>query len=611
MTGGSSSRSSAEALLAWVQLHPLAALATLVVLYVTYKLAFKPVLFPSALRDLPRPKRASYLLGQRLVEAKGLTYTHPATGESVEVRGPGDVTKHYARTLGSAVYVFPEPFGGETLHIADPYALNAILSDIDSFQSDLLRSSIIEFIVGNGIVTRYGDAHRKQRKLMSPAFSPAHLKALTPTFTAYAERMRSNISAELRGKGGKSVDLAEFLDCTMLDIIGMAGFGYDCRALEKGRQGSELSAAFNAVNQAAIDFGPGRALHLGLSALLYPRAATWPLSEANRRIAKVNRVMDRITMQIVADAKRRVEQEGEEISDKKDLLSLLVKSNLGAGAADRMTDREIGGQIQTFMFAGYETSSVTTSWALYFLSRHPHVQQKLRDLISATLRERKGVGLDDLVPADLGYDDVWCDELRYLDWVLAETLRLCPPVPGNDREAARDAVLPLMTPVTLKDGRKISQLHVPKGARVTIGIKTVNYDPNLFGPDADEFNPDRFANLPQAHANAKLPPYNTYSFIGGPKSWYVPPSSSLLRRRTCADSMLLSRWDSIGAKFALTEMKVLLIVLLGRFAFAPVPGVTIRQHQALIVRPRVESASEGPAAGMPLIVTPLSQSTSS
>ncbi|KAI3482985.1 hypothetical protein L1887_54105 [Cichorium endivia] len=79
MTGGSSSRSFAEALLAWVQLHPLAALATLVVLYVTYKLAFKPVLFPSALRNLPRPKRASYLLGQRLVEAKGLTYTHPAT----------------------------------------------------------------------------------------------------------------------------------------------------------------------------------------------------------------------------------------------------------------------------------------------------------------------------------------------------------------------------------------------------------------------------------------------------------------------------------------------------------------------------------------------------
>ncbi len=69
--------------------------------------------------------------------------------------------------------------------------------------------------------------------------------------------------------------------------------------------------------------------------------------------------------------------------------------------------------------------------------------------------------------------------------------------------------------------------------------------------------------------------------------------------------------DSIGAKFALTEMKVLLIVLLGRFGFAPVPGVTIRQHQALIVRPRVESASQGPAAGMPLIVTPLSHTTSS
>lgn len=509
-----------QVLVGWALQRPFASAFTLLVLWITYKLAIKPVIFPSPYRHLPRPERASYLLGQRVVEAKGLTYIDPATNKPITVSGPGDVVKHYARTLDTSVFVFPEPFGGETLYIADPYALNAVLADIDKFQSDLLRSTIIEFIVGNGIVTRYGDAHRRQRKLMAPAFTPAHLKGLTPIFSKYADLMCAKIAAAAKGDNGQgSVDFAEYLDCTMLDIIGMAGFGYPCRALEKGRDGSELSSAFNSVNQAAIDFGLGRAIHLGLSALLYPRASIWPLSEANRRIQKVNKVMDRITMGIVRDAKQSVVKEGEDLGDKKDLLSLLIKSNLGAGASERMTDREISGQIQTFMFAGYETSAVTTSWALYFLSCHPDVQDKARACIAETIKERKGVGLDELTADMLEYDDVWCDELKYLDWILAETLRLCPPVPGNDREAMADVVVPLMTPIKLSNGTAVDKLLIKKGSRLTIGIKTVNYDKRLFGEDADEFRPDRFADLPTTHTDAKLPPYGTYSFVGGPKSW--------------------------------------------------------------------------------------------
>ncbi|SPO23518.1 related to Cytochrome P450 4F8 [Ustilago trichophora] len=567
-----------EVLLGMVQQRPFAAAFTLLILYITYKLAIKPILFPSPYRHLPRPQRASYILGQRVVEAKGLTYIDPITSQPITISGPGDVVKHYARTLNTSVFVFPEPFGGETIFISDPHALNAILSDIDKFQSDLLRSSIIEFIVGNGIVTRYGDAHRRQRKLMAPAFTPAHLKGLTPVFCKYADLMCSKITQSLTNEeGATKVDFAEYLDCTMLDIIGMAGFNYPCLALEKGRDGSELSSAFNSVNQAAIDFGLGRAIHLGMSALLYPRAATWPLSEANRRIANVNKVMDRITMGIVKKAKSSVLQEGEDLGDKKDLLSLLIKSNLTAGMSERMTDKEISGQIQTFMFAGYETSAVTTSWALYFLSQNPMVQDKLREIIKETIKERKGVGLEELSASVLDYDDVWCEEFKYLDWILAETLRLCPPVPGNDREAMEDVVVPLMHPVRLTNGETTSKLLIKKGSRLTIGIKTVNYDQRLFGKDADEFRPERFSNLPSIHGEAKVPPYGTYSFVGGPKS-------------------------CIGAKFALTEMKVLLITIMARFQLSPEPGVTIRQHQALIVRPRVETATGESAAGMPLRV---------
>lgn len=569
-----SSTLSLEGLLDIITHRPFTSAFTLLVLVITYKLAFKPYLFPSPYRHLPSPKRASYILGQRAVEARGLTHTPPdSPSNPIKVSGPGEVVKHYCQTLNTLVFRFPEPFGGDSIYIADPYALNAILGDIDKFQSDLLRSSIIEFIVGNGIVTRYGDAHRRQRKLMAPAFTPAHLKGLTPIFSKYADLMCDKIAASRE----ETVDFAEYLDCTMLDIIGMAGFGYACRALEKGRDGSELSSAFNAVNQAAIDFGLGRAIHLGLSAVFYPPACTWPLSEANRRIANVNKVMDRISMQIVREAKTKVQKEGEDLGDRKDLLSLLVKSNTDAKAAERMTDKEISGQIQTFMFAGYETSSVTTSWTLYFLSQHPEVQDKLRKILSDTMFERKGIQLADLTAAALDYDDVWCEELKYLDHILAETLRLCPPVPGNDREATSDSIFPLMTPVKLTNGTTTSQLLIKKGTRVTVGIKTVNYDKRLFGSDADQFRPERFEQLPESHGNAKIPPYGTYSFIGGPKS-------------------------CIGSKFALTEMKVLIIAVLAKFELRPEPGVHIKQHQALIVRPRVETEDGKAGAGMPLRV---------
>ncbi|KAJ1028393.1 hypothetical protein NDA16_001560 [Ustilago loliicola] len=233
------------------------------------------------------------------------------------------------------------------------------------------------------------------------------------------------------------------------------------------------------------------------------------------------------------------------------------------------------------MFAGYETSSVTTSWALYFLSQHPEVQEKLRTILNDTMTERKGIPLSELTASDLDYDDIWCDEIKYLDHILAETLRLWPPVPGNDREATTNSILPLMTPIKLTNNTTTSQLVIKKGTRITVGIKTVNYNKHLFGADADEFRPERFDELPESHANAKFPPYGTYSFIGGPKS-------------------------CIGSKFALTEMKVLIIAVLAKFELKPEPGVRIKQHQALIVRPRMETEKGTAGAGMPLRVRKLS-----
>lgn len=60
---------------------------------------------------------------------------------------------------------------------------------------------------------------------------------------------------------------------------------------------------------------------------------------------------------------------------------------------------------------------------------------------------------------------------------------------------------------------------IPKGTNVELGLGQANLDPLLYGGDAEEWNPKRWDNLPEAHGLAKLPPWGLFSFLAGPKSW--------------------------------------------------------------------------------------------
>jgi len=86
----------------------------------------------------------------------------------------------------------------------------------------------------------------------------------------------------------------------------------------------------------------------------------------------------------------------------------------------RLKDGEVVAQSLVFLLAGYETSSITLSMTCYHLATNPDVQEKLQ-------REIDGVWTDeDEMPS---YETV--HELPYLDMVLSENLRLCPPGNGN------------------------------------------------------------------------------------------------------------------------------------------------------------------------------------
>jgi cytochrome P450 len=179
------------------------------------------------------------------------------------------------------------------------------------------------------------------------------------------------------------------------------------------------------------------------------------------------------------------------------------------------------------MFAATDTTSTSTSRALQELARHPEIQTRLRDEVTKAV-----------VHGDMDYDAL-CN-LPFLEAVCRETLRLCvilsiwrktvylckqarpchrhrPPSVSSFANAfitfvniclyrRADVVLPLSEPMTGVNGSPITEIFVPSGTIVHIGMRAANTRRTIWGPDANEWKPERWlAPLPQTVVDAQIP----------------------------------------------------------------------------------------------------------
>jgi len=107
-------------------------------------------------------------------------------------------------------------------------------------------------------------------------------------------------------------------------------------------------------------------------------------------------------------------------------------------------------------------------------------------------------------------------------------------------------ILPLSKPVKGVDGRERAEVFVPKGTNVIVSAFGANCNPELWGPDAYEWKPERWlSTVPESVIEAHMPGVYSHlmTFMGG--------------SRAC-----------IGFKFSQLEMKVVLSVLLNTFEFS-------------------------------------------
>ena len=146
-----------------------------------------------------------------------------------------------------------------------------------------------------------------------------------------------------------------------------------------------------------------------------------------------------------------------------------VKSNISEGSARRMSDQELTDQISTLLFAGSDTTSLTIAWCLHHLSLNPRIQKCLREELQS-LR-----CIEDMISVD---------KLPYLNAIIQETLRLCPPAHSTIRVAMEDEVIPLSHPIKLRDGTLTHEVPIRKGSYVHVPIEGLNMSKDIWGEDA-------------------------------------------------------------------------------------------------------------------------------
>ena len=157
-----------------------------------------------------------------------------------------------------------------------------------------------------------------------------------------------------------------------------------------------------------------------------------------------------------------------QVNEYTDLLQLLMETNNNNNENNGhgFEDIKIIANSILFFNAGYETTSTLLTWASYALAMNPDVQEKLHEEVKSA-KESKG---------QLDYETLF--ELKYLDAVINETLRLYPPVPAYDRVAVEDH--------TFSNG-----ITIEKGTTIRIPVYALHHDKDNF-VDPEKFDPERF-----------------------------------------------------------------------------------------------------------------------
>jgi cytochrome P450 len=320
--------------------------------------------------------------------------------------------------------------------VSDPTLAREVLVDKGRSMTKGFGIRMIAIGLGNGILTNEDPvSHKRNRRLINPAFSVTALKTYADVMSAAALR------ADERWQGGQVVEMTDEMGRITLDVVGRTLLGDDT-----DRDARTVIDSLEVIlRRFGIGFIPGA------TKLLNTKLP--PAVKINNAVISMRNTVERV----VSDHKRGDRRYDDMVA------ALLAATEDGQG----FTEQQVLDETLTLMLAGFETTANALSWTWWLLAQNPEVAAKLRAEIDARI--------GDAVPT---YDDI--ARLPYTMATIAETMRLRPPAWILERET-REAV-------------DIGGFHAEAGHTILMSPWIIHQDPRWWGPDAHAYRPDRWIN---------------------------------------------------------------------------------------------------------------------
>jgi cytochrome P450 len=332
-------------------------------------------------------------------------------------------------------------------------------------QANFTKSRMLErarLLLGDGLLTSEDDFHRRQRRLVQPAFHRDRLAGYAASMVDCAVRCRE------QWQSGAEFDVSPVMMRLSMAIVTRALFSADIDS-----EADEISGALGQVFE--------------LFEILLMPFSQWLEKLPLPSVRRFQRARDRLNQTVYRMiAERRA---GGVDNDKGDLLSMLLltqdEDDEGAGKSG-LTDKQVRDEALTILLAGHETTANALTWTWYLLSQNPAAEAKLHAELDHVLGGRLP-GLDDLA------------RLRYTEGVFAEALRLYPPAWAIGRRARRDF--------------HIGEYKIPAESIVLMSPWVVQRDARWFSNPL-QFAPERW----QTAQGESRPKFSYFPFGGGART---------------------------------------------------------------------------------------------
>lgn len=401
---------------------------------------------------------------------------YPLVGNTIEwARDPFGFTQRLVDDVGDIARF--ETLSGDVCLLAHPdYAEQVLVSNRDAFG----KTSDFTAAFGDGLLAAEGDLWTRSRGALDEFFYPDRIRS-------YAETMVDRTQQRIdQWDNGESRLLVEEMKSLALENI--------------------FATLFDTTLAVDGDV-PIRSAANDLNGWFTP--SSWALPEWVPTPARYR--FRRAVDQLQTEGRELLAGADSENSD--NMLATLA----GMQDESALSDDEIISQVQTFIFAGHDTTGLALTYALYLLETHPAISEQFYAELDAV------VGSEEPTLSTLS-------ELTVTEQILREAIRLYPPVHTIPRVTTRDVTI---------DGYRI-----PTGTETHLSVRALGRD-GRFWEKPDQFQPERWQDTsPRSKGYSYIP------FGAGP--------------RTC-----------IGRRFALLEAKLVLATVGQQYRLEPESELTV------------------------------------